>query len=37
MVDDGVQMGDAVMDGRGRKPHVAMFRALLPSVGDQAE
>jgi hypothetical protein len=37
MVDVGVHTGEAVMDGRGRKPHVAMFRGLLSAVGNQAE
>jgi hypothetical protein len=37
MVDDGVQTGEAVMDGRGRKPHVVIFRGLHSSIGDQAE
>ena len=37
MVDVGVQTGEAVMDGRGRKPHVAAFRGPLSLVGDQTE
>ena len=28
-VDDGVHTGEAVTDGRGRKPHALMFRGLI--------
>lgn len=32
IVDDCVKMGEAAMDGRGRKPHVATFRGLISYI-----